>query len=70
MFSIEIYEIFKNTYFEKHLQPTASEICMIIYVKRQYFRHTGNFIPERYKNLPKIYQDKTKIPGKSIKCLV
>ena len=25
MFSCEIYEIFKNTYFEEHLRTTASE---------------------------------------------
>ena len=27
VFSCEICEVFKNTYFEKHLRTTASEIC-------------------------------------------
>ena len=27
MFSCEFYQIFQNTYFAKHLQTTASEMC-------------------------------------------
>ena len=35
MFSCKIYEIFKNTYFEEHLQMTASEYSFGITLRKK-----------------------------------